>query len=118
MTQRIISPQPGELQTLCPGEEVNIVCETRGSSSIAWASNVYIEQGGNYLISARIDSIGETQISTLNPNTIATLINNAIENEVTVLVSQLHIIASIDSFVTCIQDNGAEQTISIQLLGM
>ena len=48
-TQRIISPQPSELQNLCPGEEVNITCETRGSPILAWTSDEYIEQSGSYL---------------------------------------------------------------------
>ena len=50
MTQRVIltSPQPEDLQNLCPGEEVNIICEIWGSHVIAWSSVEYIGQGNRF----------------------------------------------------------------------
>ena len=119
ITQRIISPQLSELQTLCPGEEVTITCETRGSPVIAWRSEEYI--GSGVLIEfGNIHSVGYT--SYVNSNTVATLINNTIDNGVSVLVSQLRIIAlsgSLTSSVTCIHNfNRATDTIVFHGLGI
>lgn len=118
-TQRIISPEPGTLRNLCPGEEVNITCETRGSPIIAWTSDVYIETGGTQLEFASFSSIGDTSVSPVNPNTIAILVNNTIEGGMQVLVSQLRIIVSDDSgIIRCINVGGGTSTaVSIQTLG-
>ena len=86
IAQRIISPHLSELQNLCPGDEVTITCETRGSSVIAWSSDEYI--GTNSQLEIRIiDNIGDRCTSSVNPNTIATLINNTVEDGELVLVS-------------------------------
>ena len=121
MTQRIISPQPSELQTLCPGGEVTITCETRGSPVIAWASDEYI--GSNIHIEfTTFGSVGDARFRPVNPNIVATLINNTIENGVAVLVSQLQIVALsgvLTSSVTCIHIyNGTRSTIMFRGLGM
>ena len=121
ITQRIISPQLSELQNLCPGDEVNIICETRGSSVMAWSSDEYIGLGS--LLEIRIvDNIGDRCTSSVNPNTIATLINNTVEDGVQVLVSQLHIrVLSqlMSSSVTCINVALGTQTIArLHVLGM
>ena len=116
--QIFISPQPDKLRDLCPGEEINITCETRGSTIIAWTSNEYIEQGGTQLEFATFNTVGEVRISPVNPNTVATLINKTTEGGRQVLRSQLHIIASADSIVTCINvGGGTTNAISIRLLG-
>ena len=121
-TQRIISPQPGELQKFCPGEEVNITCETRGSSIIAWASNEYIEQGGTRLEFAVFNNVGDTHVSPVNPNTIATLIKNTNKDGVSVLVSQLcvRVLSQfLNSSVTCINVSfGTQNTTRLHVLGM
>ena len=123
-TQKYISSQPDEFHNLCPGEEVNIICEIRGSPILAWSSNEYIGGGGIRFEFLIIDSVGATITSHVNPNTVtvATLINRTIENGVVILVSQLHIIALsgvLTSSVTCINpSNGTMDTIMIHVLGM
>ena len=121
ITQRIISPQLSELQNLCPGEEVIITCEMRGSSVMAWISDEYIGSGSplHFLI---IDNIGDWHTSSINPNTIATLVNNTVEDGVQVLVSQLRIrVLSplMNSSVTCMDVVLGTQTIAgLHVLGM
>ena len=116
--QRILTPQSDTLRDLCPGEEINITCETRGSPIIAWTSDEYIERGGTQLQLAIFNNVGETRTSPINGNTVATLISNTIEGGVMVLQSQLRIIASADATVTCINVAAEKSsTISIQLLG-
>ena len=120
-TQMIISPQQDALEDLCPGEEANIICETRGSSIIAWTSEEYIERGGTQLEFATFNRVGETRVSPVNPNTVATLIEKSVDSNgnMQVLQSQLRIIASVDSTVTCINvDNGMSTSIRIQILGI
>ena len=121
-TQRIISPQPSELQNLCPGEEVNITCETRGSPILAWTSDEYIEQSGSYLEFTPFNNVGETRVSPVNPNTVATLINKTVEDGVQVLVPQLRITAQsqfMNPSVTCIDVGwGSQNTIWLHVLGM
>jgi hypothetical protein len=120
-TQRItiVKPQQDTLEGLCPGEEVLITCETRGSEIIAWTSEEYIERGGTQLEFATFNNVGDIRISPVNPNTVANLTKNNIDNDVQVLWSQLHIRASVDSTVTCIQvGNGMSTSIRIQILGM
>ena len=70
---------------------------------------------------ATFDDVGENRTSPVNTNTVATLIWNAIDlnGRVRVLQSQLRIIASINSTVTCINvGNGMTAQIRIQILGM
>ena len=121
-TQRIISPQPSELQNLCPGEEVTITCKTRGSIVISWASEEYIGARGIQLWFNTFDNIGNTHASHMNPNTVATLINKTVEDGVQVLVSQLHIIAQsqfMNPSVTCTNGHfGTQNTTRLHVLGM
>ena len=121
-TQRIVSPQPSELQNLCPGEEVTITCETRGSIVIAWTSEEYIGARGTRLEFGIFHSIGNTYTSHMNPNTVATLINKTVEDGVYVLVSQLRITAQsqfMNPSVICINVRfGIQNTTRLRVLGM
>ena len=121
-TQRIVSPQPSELQNLCPGEEVTITCETRGSIVISWVIEEYIGARGTRLDFAIFNDIGDTRASHMNPNTVATLINKTVEDGVQVLVSQLHITAQsqfMNPSVTCINGRfGTQNTTRLRVLGM
>ena len=120
-TQRIVSPQPSELQNLCPGEEVTITCEIRGSPVLAWASEEYIGARGTRLEFAAFDSIGDTRTSHMNPNTVATLINKTVEDGVQVLVSQLRITAQsqfMNPSVTCTNGRFGTNTTRLHILGM
>ena len=121
-TQRIISPQPSELQNLCPGEEVTITCKTRGSALLAWASEEYIGARGTRLEFATFNNIGDIRTSHMNPNTVATLINKTVEDGVQVLVSQLRITAQsqfMNPSVTCTNGRfGTQNTTRLHILGM
>ena len=113
----IIKPQQDALEDLCPGEEVVITCETRGSPIIAWTSEEYIERGGTRLVFGTFNGVGDMDTSPVNPNTVATLIRKANESNVQVLQSKLSIIVSVNSNVTCM-GNGASTFIRIQVFGM
>jgi hypothetical protein len=115
LSQRIISTQPAELYNLCPGQEVTITCEIRGSPIIAWSSDEYIGRGAQlHFIS--IDPVGV--IRRIN-STVATLINSTNDNGVTILVSQLRIIGSLSSSVACMNHvNGMIIAIMVHVLGM
>ena len=103
---------------VCPGEPVTFTCVTKGSSTIAWRSEEYIEVGGTQLQFAVFNNVGDTRTSIVNPNTVATLINKTNEG---VLVSELRIIVQSNipmSTVTCVTDSGAMNITSFQLTGM
>ena len=121
-TQRIVSPQPSELQNLCLGEEVTITCETRGSAVLAWASEEYIGARGTRLHFTTFSNIGDIRASLMNLNTVATLINNTVEDGIQVLVSQLRITAQsqfMNPSVTCINIGfGTQNTTRLHVLGM
>ena len=103
----------------CPGEEVNITCETRGSAVLIWTSSDYV--GGQLEFNAG-NSLEEIRRGSVDPNTIATFLTNILEGGTTrVLVSQLRIIVSSISLtpsVTCIhgRDN-TPVTFTFQVLG-
>ncbi|MCG8621744.1 MAG: hypothetical protein MJE68_07065 [Proteobacteria bacterium] len=105
---------------VCPGQEINYTCETRGSQTLAWASDEYIEADGSQLDFATFNTVGDTRTSPVNPNTVATLINKTNETGKVILESQLRIVVSpqIATFtITCLMDDGNKRNISLQLLG-
>ena len=109
-------------EPLCPGQVVIFTCETRGSPILAWTSEEYIEQGGTQLEFATFNAVNFTRVSPVNPNTIATLIENRNESGVRVLVSTLHIrtlSGFLDSSVTCMHiGDGTTNTSRVQVVGM
>ena len=87
---------------VCPGEQVNFTCVTRGSDIIAWTSMEYIDPGG-----ARAEfpafPVGTTQ--RFGQNTVATLVSADFVNGSRVLISRLMITVSADFLnpsVTCL----------------
>ena len=122
LTQIIMRPQLKLLQDQCPGEIISITCETRGSPILAWTSDEYIEQGGTQLAFGTFNAVNFTRVSPVNPNTIATLIENTVENGVSVLVSTLRIkalSAFLSSSVNCIHSgNGNTNSSRVQVIGM
>jgi hypothetical protein len=116
----IIKPQLATLEDVCPGQEVLIICETRGSQIIEWASEEYIGRSVEIAF-AIVDHVGNVRTSPdpLNSNTIATLLKNEMDDDaVQVLRSELRIIASVNSTVTCgIEGNVMTTSIKIQILG-
>lgn len=87
----ITSVVPNQSQ-FCPREEVTITCVTRGSPTLNWRSNEYIEAVGNSLTLASFNKPGHTVPSSVNMDTNATLVSKSIENGEQVLVSQLRIV--------------------------
>ena len=102
-------------EIVCPGEVI-FTCVTRDTAAIAW------EYVGDRLEFNSRNTPGATRQGSIEPNTLATLINNTIENSVQVLESQLQItVSSMSSTptVTCIhgRDN-IRDTFTFQVLGM
>ena len=65
-----------EGQFVCSGV-INFTCETRGSPIIAWSSDVYIGEGGAQLgFAAGANNPGDTRISSIIQDTVATLTIN------------------------------------------
>ena len=78
---------------VCPGDQVNFTCETRGSDIIAWTSVEYINpQTGGTRIEFSAFDVGV--IKQIDQNTVATLVSAESINEVRVLTSRLTIIVS------------------------
>ena len=71
-------------------------CITEGTSmTLTWTSDDYIGSGGDVLQFKSVHSPGRTASNSINPTTIATLINATTVNGVTVIKSELCIIASV-----------------------
>ena len=110
-----------KISNACPGEEVYITCVTRNSLLLLWTSDEYIGPGGIELEFAIFNDIGDTVVSPINPNTVATLINNTNEDGMMVLVSQLRIVTSVNfstSSVSCVNEGGMSNSSAITILGM
>ena len=108
-------------QPVCPGDIIKFTCTTRGSLTIAWRSEEYVETGGTRLEFDAFRDINSTERSPIHRDTVATFISRADEGDVAVLKSQLRVVASSDfptSTVMCIHSNGSLDTVSFQLLGM
>ena len=76
---------------VCPGDQVNFTCETRGSDIIAWTSVEYINpQTGGARIEFSAFDVGV--IRRIDKNTVATLVS-AVDsvNEIQTLISLLTI---------------------------
>ena len=78
-------------QPVCPGDQVNFTCETRGSDIIAWISEEYINRGGTRVEFAAFD-VGVTM--QIGQNAVITLVSADVFNGIRVLTSQLMITVS------------------------
>lgn len=102
----------------CPGDEVIFVCQTMGSSVIAWTSEEYIGSGGTQIqFAAGVRSTNIQQIGT----TIATLTGDRMENGLQVLTSTLRVNVSSmypNPSVTCHDvGNGTSKTANFNVIG-
>ena len=89
-----------EGQYACPGMEIIFSCETRGSTAIAWSSDVYVGLGGAQLVfGVSLNSEGSISTSRDNSDTMATLI--FVDRQALILESTLRIIATSNSLITC-----------------
>lgn len=120
--QTITSTLIDEPKILCPGEDITFTCVTRGSPIIAWQSDEYIGEGGTQLEFATFNNQGDTDSSSVNPDTVATLTRNSNEDGVQVLESKLRVITSAefpDASVTCVHvGTGIKNTTRFHVLGM
>ena len=102
------------------GQRVTFTCEARGTEVMEWFSEDYIGIGGDFIeIFSRDEGSNQTRLRGM---TVATRIGVYDDNGITVIVSQLHIIAS-DQFpmssVTCrINGRGPNETISFNTTGI
>lgn len=121
INSQIISSSQFDGRPLCPGQVVNLTCVTRGSPTIAWSSDQYIDEGGNSLEFGPRNSVGNTLNSPINPNTTVTFIDRSVIDGVEVLESQLRIIITPEfpsASVSCVVLNGSEDIVRFQVLGM
>ena len=107
---------------VCPGEIVTFTCVTRDSAIIGWNSIEYIGIG----LQLEFDEGGdhdEIKRGSIDSDTMATFINDTLENRIRVLVSELQInVSSISAFssVTCVHVSNNERDTSTfrVLIGM
>ena len=104
-------------EIVCPGKEIIFTCVSRDAGIITWTSGEYV---GNPIDFISRDTPGETREGSVDPNTIATLIDSSIEQgTIPVLVSTLRITVSSVSLtpsVTCIHSRS--ENFTFQVLGM
>ena len=108
-------------QHVCPGQEVNFTCSTEDSPTIAFASVEYIDIGSQ-LEFAIFNSPGEMRISPINPETVATLVENSINEDrrqiILVSVLRLIILPQFPMFtISCFHANGTGITTTLSVQG-
>ena len=102
------------------GRRVTFTCEARGTEVMEWVSEDYIGAGGDLIeIFSQDDGSNQTRLRGM---TVATRTGVYDDNGITVIVSQLHIIAS-DQFpmssVTCrINGRGPSTTVRFNTTGI
>ena len=105
-------------QLVCSGKLLIFTCTTRGSPILEWFSEEYIGTGGDRL---QILSGSDRNTSSINPDVVATRINVTNDNGITVIVSELQIIASIKyptATVSCSNGNlRSIQNITFRMFG-
>ena len=108
-------------QPVCPGQTITFTCVTRGSPTIEWTSDEYIEDNGPGLQFNELSVLNNRKNSHVNPETFAYLVSKRFDGGVDVLASKLHIVV-LSRFstasVTCIHGNGSRKVESFQVLGM
>ena len=101
-----------EVNIAYEAQTVTFRCIIQGTGTIlTWISDDYIGSGGVVLQFASLHSPGWNASNSLNPTTVATLISANTVNGVTVIESELRIIASVQyptSSVSCRVDNYGE----------
>ena len=99
-------------------QRVIFTCISSNSTILEWQSGEHIGTGGD---SIPIYSVGPRVNVTSggNPNTYATRVDVSTKSGVTVIVSQLHIIAFVPSSVTCrINGQGPRSQIPFSITGL
>ena len=102
----------------CPNSVLVFTCVTQGSLAIAWQGDYVGDQIGFLAVRHQV---GDTSNSSSNPNTVATLTRNYIDNGVQVLETKLRIFVSLSSAnpsVKCVhEDSGNTSSFPFQVLG-
>ena len=106
---------------VCPGDEINIICEIKGSRILGWSSDQYIGTGGVQLEFTTSDSAGFQRRSPVNPNAVATLTSS--DSVRRIITSTLHIIVvssdvSNSSIACDHRNNGTATVLTLYYLGM
>ena len=100
-----------------PGQRITFTCVARNTTLLVWFSDDYVGTGGDHL---PISSGGPARNQTRG-STVATRVRVDIDNGITVIISQLHIIASEElspSSVRCgINGQGPHQVINFTTTG-
>ena len=121
VNSQVITKNLTDDQPVCPGQAISFTCVTRGSPTIAWISDEYIERRGPGLQFNKFSRLNITESSPVNPKTVAFLVNKTVEGGLDVLASQLRIVV-VSKFstasVTCVHGNGSRRVESFQVLGM
>ena len=103
-----------------PGQRVTFTCEARDTSILEWHSDKYIGPGGDHIqILRNGDGSNQTRFG---GKTVATTVSINTYSGVTVIVSQLHIMTSVQiltSSVMCaVNGQGPRKVISFATTGM
>ena len=96
-----------------------LTCQTRGSLTIEWRSNEFIDSS-HLLLYGIHDSIGTILYNPTNHDIFANFTSSRDENGLTVLESQLQIRVGSNASspsVTCVHANGSMDTIKLRILG-
>ena len=105
---------------VCSGDKVTFVCETRGSSTIAWSSEEYIGPGGAQLVFPAIGIPSLTNPMRGIGDTIATFTVNKLEGGVQVLQSTLRVTAMSmypNPLVKCIHGDESSRAANFSVIG-
>ena len=100
-----------------PQDIITFTCTTRGSPILEWFSEEYIGTGGDRL---QILSGSNRNTSSVNSKAVATRISVTTENGITVIVSELRIIASLQhpiATIACSNGSPKKNNITFQTLG-
>ena len=110
------SLEPG--QSACPKENVIFNCIVRESRILLWASDEYIGTDGEQLEFSTADRDGDRMNSSVNQDTFAILTNVTDHGGTILLQSELHIVSTQSSIVSCLTtDAASRRSIDFNVLG-
>ena len=116
-----LSSTLGERSYAEPSESVVFSCITRDSHVVEWFSNEYIGTGGDGISLQSFNCLNSNVTSDVYPTTRATCVRVTTENGVTVIESELRIVAALErpiAAVVCTNNGlGSTKTISFITLG-
>ena len=102
----------------CPGHQVNFTCVTNGSLVLAWSCDEYIGENGAQIEFTSADGVDSTKASSINSNTVATLVRINGTRVIESLLSITILVSFPTASVTCSDVGQGDSTITFQPLGM